>query len=450
MMATATATTHEPTWKTHPEAYQLVCDGLAKLKHVIPMAETLSHRMLAETGTTLLDWTDRLTIDCDVHTLRNCGYQSAECHGPGCYRHPTAQLPVLMLPSGKRILVIKVESVVDFLEAHQFDSRQQIHGNLGAAIRRSCIHCTSEAELWVIERHGNTGWQTHDASATQLEHLSQWAERFRMRRRNFETDAEGFTYARNLITDAIREIGRDRAADLFFAAERSYWQQRNDAGSMQRLRQGRLGLGWANHDHHTYRSSRAYFHELIQSLELLGMECRERFYAGREAGWGAQVMEHPTCGVVVFADVDLAPDEIVRDFAHQALPPRHSLGTVGLWCALHGEAFLTAGLHHLECQFDFDAATEQLNSFGIPSMNPFTNLHHLKQAFTVGQRWTVDRRRAMNAAQHGWITQEQAEKFVSEGAMGSHLEILQRRDGYKGFNPKGISDIITETDPRNH
>jgi hypothetical protein len=49
----------------------------------------------------------------------------------------------------------------------------------------------------------------------------------------------------------------------------------------------------------------------------------------------------------------------------------------------------------------------------------------------------------------GWITTEQAEKFVREGTLGSHLEILQRREGYKGFNPKGISDIITETDPRN-
>ena len=52
------------------------------------------------------------------------------------------------------------------------------------------------------------------------------------------------------------------------------------------------------------------------------------------------------------------------DFAHQPLPARNSLGTVGLWCLLHGEAFLEAGMHHLECQFDFDAVRRQLQDCG--------------------------------------------------------------------------------------
>lgn len=447
--STATALPHEPTWKTHPQAYQLVCEALAAARKSIAALDEFSQRMLDETGTQLLDWTDRLTVSVQENQLLDSGFVLNEVYGPGCYRHPQAQLPTLMLASGKQIVVIKVESVVDFLEAQGLDSRQQIVGNHGSAVRKSCIYCTHQAELWVVERHGHVGWQAKDASALELENLAKHAERFRLRRRHFESDAEGFVHARNLITDAVREIGRDRTADLFFAAERSFWQQRNDAGSLQRMRQGRLGLGWANHDHHTYRSSRAFFADLIQTLELLGMECRERFYAGREAGWGAQVMEQPACNVVVFADVDLAPDEIVQDFAHQPLEPRDSVGTVGLWCALHGEAFLTAGLHHLECQFDFDAAREQLSSSGITSMNPFTDLHHLRQAFTVGQRWKVDPNRAQRAVRRGWITEEQADKFVREGTLGSHLEILQRRDGYKGFNPKGISDIITETDPRN-
>jgi hypothetical protein len=32
--------------------------------------------------------------------------------------------------------------------------------------------------------------------------------------------------------------------------------------------------------------------------------------------------------------------------------------------------------------------------------------------------------------------------------LGSHLEILERNDGYKGFNQTGVSDIIARTDPR--
>jgi hypothetical protein len=50
--------------------------------------------------------------------------------------------------------------------------------------------------------------------------------------------------------------------------------------------------------------------------------------------------------------------------------------------------------------------------------------------------------------QAGLITREQCGKFVKEGALGSHLENLQRRGGFKGFNQKSVSVIITATDPR--
>ncbi|MEE2938246.1 MAG: hypothetical protein VYA84_19840, partial [Planctomycetota bacterium] len=187
---------------------------------------------------------------------------------------------------------------------------------------------------------------------------------------------------------------------------------------------------------------------LIKLLERLGMKCRERFYGGAEAGWGAQVLEQPVAGIVVFADVDLSPKEVAGDFAHEGLPPHKSLGTVGMWCKLHGEAILQAGMHHLECQFDFKAARDQLAEQGIESMNPFTNFDHLKQSFTQGEKWPVADKRIVRALQQGWITEEQAEYFRREGSLGSHLEILQRWDGYKGFNQTGISDIIQKTDPR--
>jgi hypothetical protein len=243
-------------------------------------------------------------------------------------------------------------------------------------------------------------------------------------------------------------VGPDRTCDLFFAAERQYWQSRNRAAQVQKGRQDRLGLGWANHDHHTYRSGRTAFVQLIGALELLGFTCRERFYAGREAGWGAQVLEHPSTRIVIFADVDLLPDEVAEDFAHQPLAPRDALGTVGLWCALHGESFLAAGMHHLECQFDFQAACQQLAEEGIAMMPPFTDLPYLKQAFTEAEYWPVDESRIRQAQQNRWIDAAQATSFRQHGARGSHLEVLQRDEGYKGFNQQGISDIIRRTDPR--
>jgi hypothetical protein len=46
------------------------------------------------------------------------------------------------------------------------------------------------------------------------------------------------------------------------------------------------------------------------------------------------------------------------------------------------------------------------------------------------------------------ITRDQFEQFKQFGAIGSHLENLERNDGFKGFNQKGVSEIIAATDPR--
>ncbi|MCA9291092.1 MAG: hypothetical protein KDA25_08185, partial [Phycisphaerales bacterium] len=224
--------------------------------------------------------------------------------------------------------------------------------------------------------------------------------------------------------------------------------RRNRAARVQKSRQDELGLGWANHDHHTYRSSRAGFRSLIEVLEKLGFVCRERFYAGAEAGWGAQVLEQPECRFVIFADVDLSEDEIIGDFAHTGLEPASSLGTVGLWIGLHGESMLQAGMHHLECQFDFEGLRDQLQSAGVNTMQPFTELPYLRQAFTEGERWAVAEPRLRRLLDAGLITSMQANQFRMQGALGSHLENLERHDGYKGFNQHGVSDIIDRTDPR--
>jgi hypothetical protein len=160
-------------------------------------------------------------------------------------------------------------------------------------------------------------------------------------------------------------------------------------------------------------------------------------------------MEHPVTRIITFNDVDLSPEELIGDFSHDGLAPGASLGTVGLWCGLHGEAFLEAGMHHLECVFDFDALKEQLEQeHGIRTMKPFTDFAYLRQAFTEGERWKVSNLRIARLLSKGLVTPEQAEKFRVEGAIGSHMENLERNDGFKGFNQNGVSEIIAATDPR--
>jgi hypothetical protein len=161
-------------------------------------------------------------------------------------------------------------------------------------------------------------------------------------------------------------------------------------------------------------------------------------------------MENPVTGIVTFNDVDLSPDELLADFAHEGLAARSALGTVGLWCGLHGEAVLQAGMHHLEAQFDFVTLRDQLASEGVKTMKPFTDFPHLRQAFTEGERWNVAESRIARLLGKGLITAEQAAQFRSQGAIGSHLENLERNDGFKGFNQAGVSEIIAATDPRKH
>ena len=105
-------------------------------------------------------------------------------------------------------------------------------------------------------------------------------------------------------------------------------------------------------------------------------------------------MEQPVCGIITFNDVDLSSEELMGDFSHDGLAPREKLGTVGLWCALHGEAILQAGMHHLEAQFDWQALVEQLEQNAhIRTMAPFTTFKYLRQAFTEGETWQVSEKR---------------------------------------------------------
>ena len=439
-------------WKPQPEPARIVHRLLRECLDRSPFAARLSQRMLKETGTRLLDWIDHfglISTDPILAELPAVGYvETRSSSGESVWNHPEGLFPRLRIVSGsKRLLAIKVDSVTDFLFAHQL-TNIPIAGGAGAALRKACVADENKVEIHVVERHGTLEFQPTPIRSELCSLIAMHYEQLLLRPRHFEQDAEGFAIANQRIDAAIADLGRDRACDLFFKAERQYWQLRNRAGRIQLARQTALGLGWANHDHHTYRSSRETFVLLIGFLEKLGFRCRERFYAGREAGWGAQVIEHPVTGVTIFADVDMSPEELAQDFSHEPLPPRTELGTVGLWCALHGEAFLQAGMHHLECQFDFSATRDQLKEVGIETMPPFTDFPYLRQAFTRGEQWPVKPERVERLRATGRITEAQAQQFLSQGALGSHLEILQRDDGYKGFNQNGINEIISATDPR--
>lgn len=414
----------------------------------------LARRMLEETGTDFFEWVDHLVVS-PVHekVLRDAGFvHDAKCETPVgevVFEHPRATLPRVLLRRHRRgssMVAIKPEFVADFIARHSL--RSEPEGEPRSRYRRLRVAEENGTQLVAVERRAFRGFVPAKLKGGELAAIVKAAELFQTRPRRLTDDGEGMAEANRVLDKVLRLVGRDVACHLFFEAERAYWEGRNRAARVQKFRQDALGLGWGNHDHHTFRCSRANFAALVRFLQKLGLQKRERFYAGAEAGWGAQVLEHPVTGVVVFADVDLMPEETAVDFSSRKLPSAPQLGTVGLWVGLHGESFLEAGLHHLEARFEFNALRDQLQQQGVTTMRPFSDFEFLRQAFTEGERWPVRRERAEKLITAGLITRQQGEQFVQNGAIGSHLENLQRHGGFKGFNQKAVSAIISATDPR--
>jgi hypothetical protein len=438
-------------WSPQPAAGAWLKESGDVVLDRLPWARELADRLDRQGGIRFLDLVDTVFLaedDPRLDAAIDAGWERVGASaGLAIHDHPKGLFPTIAVgkPTAGLVIELKVESVADFLGANHQGG--PIDGRPGAPYRRAVVSANDRIGLSVAERHGSRGYSTE--GGPDVRDLLEVAESLRTRPRDFDDPAEGFAEAERLIDLGIAAIGRDSTCELFFAAEREYWTRRNRAARAQKARQDRLGIGWSNHDHHTYRSSRESFAGLVRVWEKLGLVCRERFHAGLGAGWGAQVMEQPVTRIVTFNDVDLSPEELFGDFAHDGLATRPALGTIGLWCGLHGEAFLQAGMHHLECVFDFEALKDQLErEEGIRTMKPFTDFAHLRQAFTEGERWNVDGGRIDRLLSQGLVTTGQAESFRDEGAIGSHLENLERNDGFKGFNQHGVSEIIAATDPR--
>jgi len=419
-------------------------------------ARRLAGRMRDETGTDFYEWVDHIMVASDQGAaLRAVGLVEEKVPAPAgltVLHHPRAMMPRVLLRAGgatedaPSALAVRPESVVDFLARH--DVAAPVHGEFGARLRRALIAEEPGTRFEAVERLGWRGFTPEPPAPGFAAAVVKARELWHTRKRDFADDAAGVKHAFAVLEQVLALVPRDVACELFFAEERGYWEFRNRAARVQKRRQDRLGLGWGNHDHHTFRCSRTRFPDLIEFLTRLGLEKRERYYAGEEAGWGAQIMEAPAAGIVVFADVDLKPGEIDIDFARQRLPELPALRTVGLWCALHGDSFLQAGMHHLEARFDFPRLRDQLAVEGVTTMKPFSDFAFLKQAFTEGECWPVQPERVAALLQRGLITPEQADGFIKTGALGSHLENLQRKGGFKGFNQQAVSAIIAATDPR--
>ncbi|OGJ57604.1 hypothetical protein A2635_01905 [Candidatus Peribacteria bacterium RIFCSPHIGHO2_01_FULL_51_9] len=447
-------------WQQYPEADKVLREKVGEFLQEHLFAADLAKRMHEETGTDFFDWVDHMFIPSgqDIATMRNRnnlvrtletqGFTHETALGQARLHHPHADFPIVCTTDSHTLRIgIGVESVEDFLQKHHLNA--PIFGNPFNPLRCAFIPY-GNMNLVIVERHNEKVEAPRIDEETIIEGYGLWDSRER------EPDpGQEHNYMQKTL-DCAKELVQlvgGRAADTVLDCERNYWMytKENTAGALMKDRLDALGLGWGKiRDHHTFRSSREHFATLVQIFLTLGFKKRERYYAGDAHGWGAQVMEHPETGDVLFLDVDLFPDEAQIDFSREPLHSRGQFNTVGRWCALHGESILNAGMHHLEAKFDFDKVRSILEKEKIQTMPPFSDFPYLRQAFTEGEQWYLDDVRLDHALRIGAINQETYNHIVANdfSAIGSHLENLQRRNGYKGFNKKGVDAILAAVDPQ--
>jgi hypothetical protein len=432
------------TWTDHPAAEALVAMLLAGATEASGRLTDLSARLASDTATDLVDWLDHIVAPVDEAALIELGWRLDG--DTGLFRHPAAQLP--SIATGRTIRVgLRVDDVD--LTAAAFGSAAAVDGPSGGPLRTVALGEDGGIALVAVERRSYAaGLAPSDAPAAE----PRWSQAVELwRARPLGTDPAvgddpeaALAGALDRARATVDDLGADLASAAFLHVERERWEQRNSAARATRRGQDRFGLGWANRDHHTFRSSRVHFAALLALLDVLGFERREQFHAGADAGWGAQVLEHPGNGEVVFADVDLAADELGTDLT-RPLPPA-PLGPVGTWCAVHGDSVLAAGMHHLavRCRFDDYPAVHP----AIDLQAPFSELDDLRQRFTAPDPWPVDAGRVRSLLDHGDLTDGAADRLTTGAVPGSHLELIERRFGFKGFNQTSVSRTITDNDLR--
>lgn len=434
-------------WQPQPDAEATLRGWLAERLERNAAAAAFAAALLEGTAIRLRDLVDHVVF-ADPATraaIEAAGWSETES---GVWRNPDGMFPPFVAGEAETVWM-RVEAVAQFVDAHRTSA--PIEGEPLAPLRRVLAFPAKDTSFGVLERNGSPAFTplADDAEERRIARIT--LQRFRARRRQFDTVEAGLAHTEALVDAAIADLGSPhRACALWLMAEREYWQMRCHAAQVQKARQDALGVGWANIDHHTYDSSRAHYQHTIAILEKLGYELREMLYAGDMAGWGSQVLEQPVIGSTIFADVDLAPHEVDLDFAHEPLPVLDKHRRAGILCALHGESILEQGLNHVACFYDQKAMRGQMAELGIRMMPPFSDMPHLYQELTFGDWAAVDPARVDSLEIAGHLPADEAERIRAEGAIITHLENIERNEGYKGFNKPGIDGVLQKLDPRRY
>ena len=438
-------------WQSFPKAQTFLNQNLSRLlipalripSSSIPLRETVVLRdAVASAGLRFFDLLDylRITIPPAKKSLieeQGFSFQNETCPMGKIYRHTQALFPVLILEevraekaSSVLEVGVKIEDLDHLKKIRGF--KEPIRGDKESSFRKMSLIDPKGYTLTFVERKGNPPFEKGPVLKEDVEKVRKVRRIFGPYRdahvRSLKNTGEGFKKTLALVQEAIGLVGKERAAYEWVQAEVLFWENRNKAATLQGRLQRDLGIGWANKDHITYRNSKAFFPKTIEILSYLGFEKREKLWAEE---FTAQVMEHQALGLSAFVDVDP--------------PHKKELGTVGLWVTIHGESMLSAGLHHVAARYDFTKVQEKLKKQGILFRPPFSYFDELKQVFTEGERRVISKADAKRLLHEGIITKAQQQEYITKGAVYSHLEDIQRGDGFKGFNQQSVDKTLWDT-----
>jgi hypothetical protein len=437
-------------WQLFADAESFLQTQLNKLLGKSSFASRVAMEIQQNTSTSIFNWVDHLSLPAEtvkIEELTKLGFEESQknLEDSAVFRVNGSTLFPLILKRDKNSEVaLAVEDIEDFRKT--IGKEKSIQGAPYSNFRKLSLVSENDFIFSLVERRGSSGYTTEE-DIGDVDLYVNALHTLETRQRLFSSAEEGIFETEKLLRDFGNKLSKPRLADAFFRAERRYWETRNHSAKTQKARQDRVGVGWGNVDHHTFRSSRRSFAALIRLFEYIGLKSRESFHAGAQAGWGAQILEDRDGRNVVFADVDLSAQEKDVDFAHIGLEMRNELGSVGLWVGLHGESILEAGMHHLAARFNFEAVREDLKAIGVGMMRPFSNFPFLKQAFTEPEKWQIHGEKLNLLLKNQSISSQQASAFLRDGAIASHLENIERGQGFKGFNQNSVSAIIKWTNP---
>ncbi len=415
-------------WSDYSEAHAFVQGIIKQSFDAAPEAEALMQRLLSGCGLSAFDMIDHIAMP-KSELAERLGWSFTG----GAWRAPHPLLPPIW-ESPRMQIGFRVEAMEAFFAA--LGREGAIDGARFGPFRIATFTSMNAVTFCAVERFGWVGLKPPPPSARIIRRARIHQQIFRTRRRQFQNIERALAYTLRLSQAAAADLGPQWAGALFARAEREYWQTRSALASTPHRRQRAAGVGWCTTANLSYASSRAHLPKLIQILETLGYRHRATLVRRRDAlDWAALPFDPPPGAPIIRVHFDLAPYETVDEVLRGATAPLTWHGRPGIWCALHGESILEAGLHGLSARYD-PACARLLSTNDYQARSSGDCQDDLP---TFWEHRPVSPGRADALEREGYLPPLQTENYRLLGAGASYFSAVTA----KGLDPEKIGSLFT-------